>query len=141
MLKRSDITSKYANDGIQDAGYETSSGSQKNAEESSLSVFKDSLHEVCGHVRRVAGYWDEVTSLWEADELPKDFWGGRGKNSSHLWLHRANNHRMYHEQFDIANYYRLIFNGTDHYVKSRPRRFHVIQQQWVKWGLEKERRP
>lgn len=88
-------------------------------------------------VRKIAGFWDDVTSLWEAKELPLDFWGGKPGSSKHVWLQRANNHRMYQEAFDIANYYRLNLDesGGKPYSMSRPTRFWIIQKQWVKWGL------
>ena len=88
-------------------------------------------------VRRVAGFWDEVISLWEAGELPPDFWGGRAGSGKRIWLYRANNHRTFQEQFEIANFYRLGLdrNGAKPYAKSRPKRFRIIQQQWVRWGL------
>ena len=88
-------------------------------------------------VRKIAGFWDEVTSLWEAKELPLDFWGGEPGSGKHVWLQRANNHRMYQEAFDIANYYRLNFDeiGKKPYSMSRPTRFWIIQKEWVKWGL------
>ena len=88
-----------------------------------------------GLVRRIAGFWDEVISLWEAKELPPDFWGGKPGSGNRVWLYRANNHRKFQEQFEIANYYRLGLdrNGTTPYASSRPRRFRIIQQQWVRW--------
>ena len=88
-------------------------------------------------VRKIAGFWDDVTSLWEAKELPLDFWGGKPGSSKGVWLQRANNHRKYQEQFEIANYYRLGLDrsGRVPYVSSRPRRFWIIQRQWVVRGV------
>ena len=75
------------------------------------------------------------------DALPPDFWGGRLEGGDHVWLHRANNHRIYQERFSIATYCRLGLDdkGLKPYKGSRPKRFWLIQQQWVKWMLEKER--
>ena len=95
------------------------------------------MRQVSGLVRQIAGFWDEVTSLWEANELPHDFWGGKPGSGKHVWLQRANNHRKFQEVFEIANYYRLNLdrNGKTPYASSRPRRFWVIQKQWVARGL------
>ena len=95
--------------------------------------------QVYSLVRKVAGFWDEVASLWLTDALPPGFWGGGVKGGDHVWLHRANSHRVHHEQFSIATYYRLGFDieGKKPYKDSRPMRFWLIQQQWVKWMLEK----
>ena len=95
--------------------------------------------QVYSLVRKVAGFWHEVASLWMTDALPPGFWGGAVKGGDHVWLHRANSHRVHHEQFSIATYYRLGFDneGKKPYKDSRPMRFWLIQQQWVKWMLEK----
>lgn len=61
-------------------------------------------------IRKTKGFWDEVVRLWEADELPDDFFGTPdGKNK--LWLYRANNHRELVEPFEIANHYRRKLPG------------------------------
>lgn len=84
----------------------------------------------------MAGFWDEVTSLWEAKELPHDFWGGELGSGKRVWLYRGNNHRKFQEVFEIANYYRLNLDreGKEPYSMSRPTRFWIIQKQWIAWG-------
>ena len=93
--------------------------------------------QVSSLVRKIAGFWDDITSLWEAKELPLDFWEGKPGSSKGVWLQRANNHRKYQEQFEIANYYRLGLDrsGRVPYVSSCPRRFWIIQKQWVAKGV------
>ena len=85
-------------------------------------------------MRLEAGFWDEVTSLWETGELPKDFW------AKSAWIYRADIHRLDQERFSIASFYRLNQDRSGTMPYQRPDRFWLAQQQWVKWGLEKMRR-
>ena len=82
-------------------------------------------------VRLEAGFWDDITSLWEAGELPHNFW------TDSVWLWRAEKHRVDQERFSIASFYRLGQDRGNTLRYERPDRFWLAQQQWVKWGLEK----
>ena len=88
-------------------------------------------------MRKIAGFWDDVTKLCEDKDLPCDFWGGKPGSGNRVWLYRANNHRKFQEVFEIANYYRLGLDrkGKEPYSMSRPTRFWIIQKQWVAWGV------
>ena len=61
-------------------------------------------------LRKTKGFWDEVLLLWQAGELPDDFFGvwddNAKKMENRMWLFRANNHRELVEPFEIAAFYR-----------------------------------
>eukprot|EP01018_Ginkgo_biloba_P033519 Gb_34241 [translate_table: standard] len=78
---------------------------------------------------KIAGFWDQITELWEKYELPDGF------ESESKWIKSGTAYRRLVEPLDIADYYRLGMNAySGHYLNARPRRHTILE----KWQLQQE---